>query len=247
MRQPRQHDGLGRHAAGGEERRRFDGATRPLGQLVLLRGHEQDRGRGQDLIERGARPHVTVALRRPQVDLALERESAVRLRALTGADAGDAVLEEVRSHGHRASLRRARCGHLGDDGFHTTVNRRHRRDHAAAVARTPDADALGVHARLALQERDGRAEVIHFVRVVQVRALQQDAQFVLGHHHIVFRRVGLEQPDVVGAAAAEAVALIVDGHATSPRSANRAANFSMPMESALMPWPTTTAGYFALA
>ena len=102
------------------------------------------------------------------------------------------------------------------DGLDPRVDAGHRGDHAAAVARSPDADALGVDAGLALQERDGSAEVRDLVHVVQVRALQQQPYGFLGDRAVVGRGVGLEQPEVVRPAAAEAVALIVDRHRHQP-------------------------------
>ena len=50
------------------------------------------------------------------------------------------------------------------------------------------------------------------MRVVQIRPLQHDSETLLGNRLGIGRGIGLEQAEIVGPAAAEAVALVVNRH-----------------------------------
>ena len=79
--------------------------------------------------------------------------------------------------GHRSGRRPAAdASHLRDDRSYARILLGDHDHDAAAVARSPDADAIGVDAGLVLEKRDGRAEVVDLVEVVQVGALELDTR-----------------------------------------------------------------------
>ena len=155
-----------------------------------------------------------------KIDLALERKPAVHFRALSGARPLDRVVHHRRLSGGRGRRRAARCrprtGHLRDDSLRAGIDGSNGDDDAAGVARAPDADAIRIHARLALQVRDRRAIVVDLVCVVQVGPLDHDPQPFVGDDLRIRSGIRLEQFQIVRSAAAEPVALIVDRHRHQP-------------------------------
>ena len=185
--------------------------------------------RDRHAIEHRAGAELAIDDRAPQIDLAAEREAPVRLGALPGARALNRVLDVLGPHRHRSG--RADAGDVADLRDHRLdprVDRRGHQHHRAAVARSPQADAIGIDAGLALQIRHRGAEVLDLAEVVQVGALGLDAEpprRVVAREFAaprgqgsrlaldVWRGIGLEQAQI---AAAESVGAVVNGHRHQP-------------------------------